>query len=40
MTAAEKIEQVMTKRPDSFVPGRTLLTLLVRRPAEDDQPLK
>ncbi|MDP9414736.1 MAG: hypothetical protein M3Q08_11780 [Pseudomonadota bacterium] len=29
----------MTKRPNSFVPGRTLLTLLGRKPALESQPL-
>jgi hypothetical protein len=38
MTAGEKIEQAVTKRPDSFVPARALLTLLGRHPADDDQP--
>ena len=38
MTAAEKVEQSITQRPDSYVPARALLTLLGRRPGEDDQP--
>jgi hypothetical protein len=38
MTAGEKIEQAVTKRPDSLVPARALLTLLGRHPADDDQP--
>ena len=38
MTAGEKIEQALTKRPDSFVPARALLTLLGRHPGDDDQP--
>src|SRR5215218_3178489 len=38
MTTAEKLEQAVTHRPNSFVPARTLLTLLGRRPADDDQP--
>lgn len=38
MTAGEKVEQAVTGRPDSFVPARTLLTLLGRRPAPDAQP--
>jgi hypothetical protein len=39
MTAAEKLEQLVTHRPNSYVPGRTLLTLLGRHPAESDEPL-
>lgn len=39
MTAAEKLEQAVTHRPDSYVPARTLLTLLGRRPAESERPL-
>lgn len=39
MTAGEKAEQVFTHRPDSFVPARALMTLLGRRPSQDDQPL-
>ena len=39
MTAAEKVEQSVTRRPDSYVPGRTLLTLLGRHPGDDDTPL-
>ncbi|MDP9413118.1 MAG: hypothetical protein M3Q08_03285, partial [Pseudomonadota bacterium] len=39
MTIAEKAEQAITKRPNSFVPGRTLLTLLGRKPALESQPL-
>ena len=38
MTAGEKLEQALTGRPNSYVPARTLLTLLGQRPAEDDQP--
>lgn len=38
MTAGEKMEQALTKRPDSFVPARALLTLLGRHPGVDDQP--
>ena len=37
MTGAEKIEQALTRRPNSYVPARTLLTLLGRRPGEDPQ---
>ena len=39
MTVAEKAEQSVTHRPDSYVPGRTLLTLLGRRPADTARPL-
>lgn len=40
MTAAEKLEQSLTGRPSSYVPGRTLRTLLTgRRPPERDTPL-
>ena len=39
MTAAEKAEQAVTGRPDSYVPARALLTLLGRRPADTAQPL-
>lgn len=39
MTLAEKLEQTQTGRPDSYVPGRTALTLLGRRPPEGAQPL-
>jgi hypothetical protein len=36
MTAGEKLEQRMTGRPDSYVPGRTLAHLLrLRRPDTD-----
>ncbi len=38
MTFAEKVEQRVTGRPSSYVPGRTALALLGRRPAEDAQP--
>jgi len=38
MTAAEKLEQKATGRPDSYVPGRALLTLLGRRAGDDDRP--
>jgi hypothetical protein len=38
MTAGEKLEQAVTGRPNSYVPARTLLTLLGRRPAADAQP--
>jgi len=38
MTVSEKVEQRITGRPDSYVPGRTLLTLLGRRPHTEAQP--
>jgi len=38
MTAAEKIEQSVTHRPNSYVPARALLTLLGRQPSDADQP--
>lgn len=38
MTVGEKIEQALTKRPSSFVPARALLTLLGRRPRDDERP--
>ena len=39
MTAAEKLEQLVTKRPDSYVPGRTLAHLLrLPKPDEDRWP--
>ncbi len=39
MTAAEKVEQAVTHRPDSYVPGRTLLTLFGHHPDDDAKPL-
>jgi hypothetical protein len=39
MTLAEKLEQAFTKRPNSYVPGRVLLTLLGQRPGPEDKPL-
>jgi len=39
MTLSEKIEQVVTARPNSHVPGRALLTLLRHRPADEAQPV-
>jgi len=39
MTAVEKAEQAFTHRPDSYVPARTLLTLLGRHPRDTDQPV-
>lgn len=38
MTLGEKLEQRLTGRPDSYVPGRTLLTLLGRRPHNEAKP--
>ncbi|WP_205781425.1 hypothetical protein [Planctomonas deserti] len=38
MTAGEKVEQRFTHRPNSYVPARTLLTLLGRRPGESEKP--
>ncbi len=39
MTAAEKAEQLFTKRPNSYVPARTLLALLGRTPGQAAKPL-
>jgi len=39
MTAAEKLEQSMTHRPNSYVPGRTLQTLVGKRPDDGDRPM-
>lgn len=38
MTASEKLEQRVTGRPNSYVPGRTMLALLGRRPPDRAQP--
>jgi hypothetical protein len=38
MTAGEKVEQSVTHRPDSYVPGRTLMTLLGRHPGDAERP--
>jgi hypothetical protein len=38
MTAGEKAEQALTHRPNSYVPGRTLLTLFGRHPGDRDRP--
>ena len=38
MTALEKIEQSLTHRPNSYLPARTMLTLLGRHPSDDDKP--
>jgi hypothetical protein len=39
MTAAEKVEQSLTHRPDSYVPGRTLLRMMGRPGPDDSRPL-
>ena len=39
MTAVEKAEQAVTHRPNSYVPGRTLLTLAGRHPGDDAKPV-
>lgn len=39
MTMGEKAEQALTRRPNSYVPARALLTLLGRSPGEDEHPL-
>jgi hypothetical protein len=39
MTAGEKLEQRVTGRPNSYVPGRTLMTLLGQHPSDREQPL-
>ncbi|HEU0127302.1 MAG TPA: hypothetical protein VFQ48_01645 [Pseudonocardiaceae bacterium] len=38
MTTAEKVEQLLTRRPRTYVPGRTLLALVAERPPEWAQP--
>jgi hypothetical protein len=38
MTAGEKLEQSLTHRPNSYIPARTLLTLLGRHPTDSDRP--
>lgn len=38
MTVSEKVEQALTGRPNSFVPARTLLTLLGKQPSDQDTP--
>jgi hypothetical protein len=38
MTAVEKVEQAITHRPDSYIPARTLLTLVGRHPSDADRP--
>jgi hypothetical protein len=39
MSAVEKAEQAVTARPDSYVPARTLASLLGRHPGDDDRPV-
>lgn len=39
MTATEKVEQMVTRRPNSYVPARALLTLLGRSPDDGEKPL-
>ena len=39
MTLGEKLEQRVTKRPDSYIPARAILTLLGRHPTDADRPL-
>ena len=39
MTLGEKVEQLVTSRPNSFVPGRALLTALGRPTGDDEQPM-
>jgi hypothetical protein len=38
MTLTEKVEQAITHRPNSYVPGRALLTLLGRHPGDEEKP--
>jgi hypothetical protein len=38
MTAGEKLEQLMTRRPNSYVPARALLTVLGMKPSDDETP--
>ena len=38
MTAGEKLEQLVTHRPNSFVPARALLAMLGRSPGDGEQP--
>lgn len=39
MTAGEKAEQVLSKRPNSYVPARTLLTLMGKTTGQAEKPL-
>ena len=38
MTAGEKVEQLFTSRPNSYVPARTLLSLLGHKPDDGARP--
>lgn len=38
MVLGEKLEQAVTRRPNSFVPGRALQTLLGGHPSDRDRP--
>jgi len=38
MSLGEKAEQAVTRRPDSYIPARALLTLLGRHPSDRDRP--
>ena len=38
MTLSEKLEQKVTGRPDSYVPGRALLALAGQSPSQRDKP--
>lgn len=38
MVVGERLEQSVTRRPDSYIPARALLTLLGRHPADGDRP--
>jgi hypothetical protein len=38
MTVGEKAEQALTGRPDSYVPARTMMTLMGRSPSDADRP--
>jgi hypothetical protein len=39
MMAGEKVEQAVTHRPDSYVPGRTLMTLFGHHPGDSAKPV-
>ncbi|HBD22177.1 hypothetical protein ACIQCV_13960 [Dietzia maris] len=39
MIVTEKAEQLVTRRPDSYVPARALLTVLGRSPDDGDKPM-
>ncbi len=38
MSLGEKAEQAVTRRPNSYIPARALLTLLGRHPSDQDRP--